>query len=201
MAMKLNFSNLIQLGAAISPLLLSFFLVMLSAFNSDIKGIVYLGGVMIASLINFVIMNTLNIRMPGLVPPNCNLVEFPFNLNSYISPAFNTMYITFTLIYLLMPMVYMSTVNYPVIISILCILVLDAVTKVLKGCTNFMGVLLGCMVGLVLGILWFIVFYATNNKELLFFNVDASNKVMCSRPDKQTFKCRVYKNGELVSTT
>ena len=194
MAMKLNFSNLMQLGAAISPLLLSFFLVMLSAFNSDIKGVVYLGGVLIASLINFVIMNTLNIRMPGGVPPNCNLVEFPFNLNSYISPAYNSMYITFTLIYLLMPMVYMSKVNYPVIIGILTILLIDAVTKVLKGCTNFMGILLGCMVGLVLGILWFIVFYASDNKDMLF------NKVICSRPEKQTFKCKVYKNGELIST-
>jgi hypothetical protein len=138
--------------------------------------------------------------MPGGVPPNCNLVEFPFNLNSYISPAYNSMYITFTLIYLLMPMVYMSKVNYPVIIGILTILLIDAVTKVLKGCTNFMGILLGCMVGLVLGILWFIVFYASDNKDMLFFNVDASNKVICSRPEKQTFKCKVYKNGELIST-
>jgi hypothetical protein len=43
MGMQLNFSNMLQFFAAISPILLAFCLVMLSIFNSDIKGMVYLG--------------------------------------------------------------------------------------------------------------------------------------------------------------
>ena len=198
--MQLNFSNLLQFFAIISPILLCFFLVMLSIFNSDIKGCVYLGGVLIASLINLLLMNTLKIKLKGLIPPDCNLIEFPFDINEYISPAFNSMFISFTLAYLWMPMQYISSINFPVLISILGLLVLDASTKIMKGCTNFGGVFLGCLVGFILGLLWFIIFYSTGHSDLLYFNDEPSNNVVCSRPKEQTFKCKVYKNGELIKT-
>jgi len=198
MAMQLSFSNLLQFFAAISPILLTFCLVMLSIFNSDIKGMVYLGGILIASLINLLILNTLKVKSSTLIPPYCNLVEFPFNLNEYVSPAFNSMFISFTLAYLYMPMKFISGINYPVVLFISGLLVLDAATKIMGGCTTFGGVALGSLIGFVLGILWFITFYATNHKDLLFFNLEPSNNVVCSRPKKQTFKCKIYKNGELI---
>ena len=89
MAMQLNFSNMMQFFAAISPILLTFFLVMISIFNSDIKGLVYLGGILTASLINLFILNTLKVKSQTLIPPSCNLIEFPFNLNEFVSPAFS----------------------------------------------------------------------------------------------------------------
>jgi hypothetical protein len=98
MGMQLNFSNMLQFFAAISPILLAFCLVMLSIFNSDIKGMVYLGGVLIASLINLFILNTLKVKSQTLIPPMCNLIDFPFNLNEYVSPAFNSMFIAFTMV-------------------------------------------------------------------------------------------------------
>ena len=198
MAMQLSFSNLLQFFAAISPILLAFCLVMISLFNSDIKGLVYLGGILIASLINLFILNTLKIKSETLIPKYCNLIEFPFNLNEYVSPAFNSMFIAFTLAYLYMPMQYISSMNYPVILFITGLLVLDGGTKVMGGCTTFGGVALGTLIGLVLGLLWFVAFYSTNHKDLLYFNAESSNNVVCSRPSKQTFKCRIFKNGEII---
>jgi hypothetical protein len=155
MGMQLNFSNMLQFFAAISPILLAFCLVMLSIFNSDIKGMVYLGGVLIASLINLFILNTLKVKSQTLIPPMCNLVDFPFNLNEYVSPAFNSMFIAFTLAYLYLPMQYISGINYPVLMFITGLLVLDGGTKIMGGCTTFSGVALGTLVGFVLGIIWF----------------------------------------------
>ena len=40
-----------------------------------------------------------------------------------------------------------------------------------------------------------------NLNKYLFFNELSSNKDVCSMPSKQTFKCSVYKNGELLATT
>jgi hypothetical protein len=40
--------------------------------------------------------------------------------------------------------------------------------------------------------------YAGGSSKYLFFNEVASNKTVCYKPDNQTFKCAVYKNGELV---
>ncbi len=198
MAMQLSFSNLLQFFAAISPILLAFCLVMISLFNSDIKGMVYLGGILIASLINLFILNTLKVKSEKLIPSYCNLVEFPFNLNEYISPAFNSMFIAFTLAYLYMPMQYISGMNYPVILFITGLLVLDAGTKITGGCTTFGGVALGTLIGFILGLLWFITFYSTGHEDLLYFNAEPSNNVVCARPKNQTFKCMVYKNGEVL---
>jgi hypothetical protein len=198
MGMQLNFSNMLQFFAAISPILLAFCLVMLSIFNSDIKGMVYLGGVLIASLINLFILNTLKVKSQTLIPPMCNLVDFPFNLNEYVSPAFNSMFIAFTLAYLYLPMQYISGINYPVLMFITGLLVLDGGTKIMGGCTTFSGVALGTLVGFVLGIIWFVLFYSTGHNDLLFFNIESSNNVICSRPSKQSFKCRIFRNGELI---
>ena len=198
MGMQLNFSNMLKFFAAISPILLAFCLVMLSIFNSDIKGMVYLGGVLIASLINLFILNTLKVKSQTLIPPSCNLIDFPFNLNEYVSPAFNSMFIAFTLAYLYLPMQYISGINFPVLMFITGLLVLDGGTKIMGGCTTFSGVALGSLVGFVLGIIWFVLFYSTGHEDLLFFNVESSNNVICSRPKQQTFKCRLYKNGELI---
>ena len=198
MGMQLNFSNMLQFFAAISPILLAFCLVMLSIFNSDIKGMVYLGGVLIASLINLFILNTLKVKSQTLIPPSCNLIDFPFNLNEYVSPAFNSMFIAFTLAYLYLPMQYISGINFPVLMFITGLLVLDGGTKIMGGCTTFSGVALGSLVGFVLGIMWFVLFFSTGHEGLLFFNVESSNNVICSRPKQQTFKRRLYKNGELI---
>jgi len=198
MAMQLSFSNLLQFFAAISPILLAFCLVMISLFNSDIKGMVYLGGILIACLINLFVLNTLKVKSEKLIPSYCNLVEFPFNLNEYISPAFNSMFIAFTLAYLYMPMQYISGINYPVILFVTGLLVLDAGTKITGGCTTFGGVALGTLIGFILGLLWFITFYSTGHEDLLFFNAEPSNNVVCSRPSKQTFRCKVFRNGEVI---
>lgn len=205
MAMQLSFSNILQFFSAIAPILLTFFLVMLSLFNSDVKGFVYLGGVLIAAFINLIILNTLKVKSDKMIPPSCNLIEFPFNLNEYISPAFNTVIIAFTLAYLYLPMVQIQdSVNYPVIISILAILIIDGGTKYLNGCTNIGGIVLGLIVGVILGLGWFAIFYTTDNSDLLFFNNSSSqgssNNVQCSNPTKQKFICKVYKNGELIGT-
>ena len=196
--MQLNFSNLLQFFAAISPILLAFCLVMISIFNSDIKGMVYLGGILIASLINLLILNSLKIKSKSPPPPYCNLIEFPFNLNEYVCPAFNSMFIAFTLAYLYMPMQYISGINYPVLIFITSLLVLDAGTKLAGGCTTFGGIMLGSLIGFVLGLLWFIAFYSTGHEDLLYFNAEPSNNVICSRPKKQTFRCFVYKGSEII---
>ena len=60
---------------------------------------------------------------------------------------------------------------------------------------------MGIFIGLFFGTIWFWMWFAFNRKDLLFFNELVSNNAICSRPNKQTFKCSVYKGGELLSST
>ena len=50
---------------------------------------------------------------------------------------------------------------------------------------------------LVFGSLWFALLHSSGNKSLLFFD-EALHGLQCVWPSRQTFKCAVYKNGELV---
>jgi len=42
--------------------------------------------------------------------------------------------------------------------------------------------------------------YAGGSGKFLFFNEVSSTMDKCSMPNNQTFKCSVYKNGELIGS-
>ena len=99
-----------------------------------------------------------------------------------------------------MPMIFISNINIPIVIFMSMLLVLDGTTKIMAGCTTFWGVGSGILVGGILGFFYYLIFTVTGKNDLLFFNVEPSNNVICSRPKKQSYKCSVYKNGSLVSS-
>jgi hypothetical protein len=70
---------------------------------------------------------------------------------------------------------------------------------VLHGCTTLVGVLTGSVIGFIIGFAWYSIVLSSNPK-LLFFGADGGEPI-CSRPSKQTFKCKVYKNGEVIHST
>ena len=54
--------------------------------------------------------------------------------------------------------------------------------------------------GSLLGIAIPALLHLGNGTNYLFFNEISSSKEMCNINNKKTFKCKVYKNGELVGT-
>ena len=80
----------------------------------------------------------------------------------------------------------------------MALFVIDVLNKVDNKCTTHSGSLLGGMVGFMLGIFWYVLFHMSGYDSLLYFDDYVSNKTVCNRPRKQTFKCSVYKNGELI---
>jgi hypothetical protein len=199
MAIQLTLSNMLQLFSAFSPLLLGFFLIMSSLFNQNLKGIVYLAGVLIASVINIFLMNQIDSKIDPNFALSCNIIDIPY-LTNFNSPAPTSLFIAFTIAYLVLPMYYNNQINYIVLASLLCLLALDAITKISNKCTTSGGSILGTLVGFVLGASWYTLFHQSGYDSLLYFDELQSNKVMCSKPSKQTFKCSVYKGGTLISS-
>jgi general stress protein 26 len=80
---------------------------------------------------------------------------------------------------------------------------LDIGIKMYEGCISFSNgaaaVLVDLLAGMSLGVLVTTIMYITGNNKYMFFNETSSNKEICSMPKKQSFKCAVYKNGELVN--
>ena len=202
MAIKFTPTNIFQFASLLSPFMLCFFLVMSSIFNQDLKGFVYLAGVLIASMINMFLMyiiNDTNIDDADSEHRNqiCNIFDTTYS-RPYRSPSMSAMFIAFTFAYLYLPMRYNNQHNYVILVTLVSLFVIDVFNKVSNGCTTHSGSILGGLVGLMLGILWYVIFHSAGHDSLLYFDDYISNKTVCSRPRKQTFKCSVYKNGELI---
>lgn len=196
---ELTFSNILQLISVLSPILIAFFMLMLSFMNQNVKGLVFIAGAVLATFLNIPLMNMLKSPVDKNASLSCNIIEIPF-LNAYNSPSPTSLFISFTFAYLLLPMLFNKQMNYAIISALLCLFALDAVSKVTNKCTTVGGAVLGALVGFMFGSIWYSVFHMVGADEVLYFDEMDSNSVRCDKPSTQTFKCSVYKNGMLVSS-
>jgi len=196
---ELTISNMIQLISVLSPILITFFMLMLSFMNQNVKGLVFIAGAVLASFLNIPLMNMLKSPMDENASLSCNLVDLHL-LRTYNSPSPTSLFIAFTFAYLFLPMRFNNQMNYAIISALLCLFTLDAVTRVTNKCTTVGGSVLGGLVGFMLGSMWYSVFHIVGADSVLYFDEMESNAVKCDKPSTQTFKCSVYKNGVLVSS-
>ena len=121
--------------------------------------------------------------------------------------TYSTFILTFTMTYLVMPMILVSTqykinaVNYCVVGLFVAYIALDLFTKKSLQCipTFFSSITIGNLIGgLFFGAVTVLIMYSTTLKNYLYINEVNSNKEVCSMPSKQQFKCKVYKDGTLI---
>jgi len=198
-----NIYNIAELLVSLYPGFIILFLLIVSLFNyTIIKGLIYFFGIALCHIV-WVLLTRLfpnNERNP-IAPITCDVINFS-SLN-YDIPNRPSMITWFTLMYLLLPMFNNTTLLFnPVIIVVLSLFTLSNMYYQYKNhCSGIIGVLFGSILGAILGLLWFLVFWAAGKKDLLFYNELASNNLVCSKPSKQTFKCTVHKNGEIISSS
>mgnify|MGYP000667442090 CR=1 FL=1 len=92
-----------------SPLLISFFMIMYSILtNNIIKGLVFVVGVTIVTFFNYILKNMLKNPQTPLASPFCNVLPAPFTVskenNIYNSPSLSSTIIGFTTGFLIFPM-------------------------------------------------------------------------------------------------
>jgi len=201
MAMSFTMSNIVQFFAAISSILLAFFMIMISFFNQDIKAIIYLAGAFIAYIFNISVLKpALGNPLKPERSPTCDIIDIPIN-NKFDGPSSNSVFIAYTILYLTIPMFENNEINFPLLISILTLLGLDAFYKLKNNCTTAFGVVIGVLVGGLIGTGYYYLITSYGLKDYTYFTQRGSNNnETCSMPNKQTFKCAVYKNGELIRT-
>jgi hypothetical protein len=198
MAIELTPTNIFQFFSTILPFLLVFFMVMISIFNQNIKGLVYLGGILMATILNVLFQNVIKNPSYADSAPTCNLFDIPGNNEGYNNPSLSSLLIGFTIAYLVLPMSSNKQMNISILIALFSLFTMDSISKVMNKCTSYAGVLLGGSLGFLLGSGWYALLHASGQDSLLYFDEVNSNNVVCSRPSKQKFKCSVYKNGQLI---
>jgi hypothetical protein len=193
MGMSFNLTDAISFLALISPFLLAFLMVMISIINSNVKGLIYLLGLVILFVIVYLFQNTIKVEMDK-TNQFCNI----FNISRFNVPSFNSALYMYTIMYILFPMINMGMINFPLIIIFLLLYVADTVIKIRNKCSSMIGVIMGSILGIFFCITYFIIIRSKGQTGLLYYDDLVSNKIACTRPTKQNFKCQVYKNGQLI---
>lgn len=204
-AITFTLTNLLTFLTIMSPFLLTFFMIMLSIVNNTIvKGLLFLIGLVIIAFLTHLLKGLLKERQSPLASPLCNILPFPFVSRGTIaksrvilsSPILSTALLGYIGSYLIYPMYINNDVNHALLIFLIAIFAVNSVTELWKKCGTLGGVVLGAIVGITFGILYYGIIAGSGYKDLAYFSEIKSNAEGCKKPTDQKFKCVTYKRGE-----
>lgn len=137
---------------------------------------------------------------PNYASEDCTSVLYSTNLKS--NGSYSAFIFSFTLMYIFLPMFINQNVNVWMIFGLSIYFIIDTVVKQQNGCVDLSNVFINVLFGFALSAtLVCVMIISPGLSNLLFFNDYSSNKEICTMPKKQTFKCAVYKNGELIGSS
>lgn len=194
----LNPKNFTKFMVFFSPVILAIVIFSMTFIFQNPKGFIYLFiFFLVTAARSLLISNGEDNTEIGPINSICTSVKYSDKSNiGYI-----IFIVTFTAVYMFWPMIYKNDFNYLAVggflayfITIIWVLINS---KCINGTNSFLNAFAG---GLTAAVVLIIAAIMDLNKYL-FFNEISSNRDVCSMPNNQTFKCNVYKNGELVQTT
>jgi len=187
--------NIVIFLSFFSPIILATSITSMSFIFQNFKGLIYLGFLIVCCLIRS-FMYMLSGATPIVVDRTiCTSIQY----SKYGNPTFSAFVFAFTIMYLCFPMFSNGSINFWVFISLIIYFLIDIFIKIYKNCIIKMGdLLLNVLLGGASAALIVTLMYVGGSEKYLFFNELSSNKEICYQPSKQTFKCNLMKNGELI---
>jgi len=189
--------NIIVFLSFYSPIIVATSITSLSFIFQNFKGLIYLGFLLACCVVrSYVYMAS---GGTPIVDDNtlCSSVQY----SKYGNPTFSSFVLSFTIMYLSLPMFSNGDPNFWIFTLLITYFLIDIFIKFYKNC--FIGIgdlILNVLLGATSSAAVVILMYLGGSSKYLFFNEVSSNKDICYKPEEQTFKCSVYKNGELISS-
>jgi hypothetical protein len=197
--MKLNLLTIFYISFRLAPFIIVSYLSLSSFFGQDYRAIIYLAGLLIACFVTVLADRTIPLRVTKYddspdVPDVCNSLTLTDTGPLSRIPLSQTIlcFTYFYLFYAINNSPNSVKVNLPTIIIFPIIIVADFIWNYVNMCSTFLGVSIASIFGLGFGYLWgYIVEKMVGgdiNNKLRYFN-GVSGQQICSRPQKQIFKC------------
>lgn len=195
-----NITNIINSLSFYAPLITITSVFMFSMFASSLTkfGWFFLW-CFVATCLRWIVYKPIDVGKPSI----CNtFIPYDYTYSTYI--------LSFTMMYFILPMILITSqskanaMNYGVLGLFTGYIAIDLFIKKTMFCIDSYFsqlVLIDLFSGMFLGVLLTLIMYSTSLKQYLYINEINSNKEVCSMPSKQQFKCSVYKNGTLVSSS
>ena len=193
---RLDLSFIFYLFSRLSPFLIVCFFTLQSLFRMDLKGAVYLAGLILACL-----FTTLVGSFPGLQDINsktklpnsrynvCKLIEFTGGPISYLPLGMTIL--SFTFFYLGYTIVkYQLYEKNALMIAMFILLIFnDFIYNITNGCAKSIILFVSLVIGASIGMLWGYLIDSLGNTKLQIVTGTNLNTT-CMRPKKTVYKCR-----------
>ena len=187
--MNLDINNLRELLYIFAPFIIVCYFILLSIINTDMKGIVYLIGLIASTMMTIFIGNGL-VGKPNSTNKDvlCDIVtinhiagisNIPISLTIY---CFTLSYLLYTIIAINITFLFRAVVP---VFALIVLIIMDISWISTKKCFQQNHILTAIMVSLLLGMGWGFIINKINNKSLQYFTADDS---VCTMPKKSYFK-------------
>jgi hypothetical protein len=187
-----------------APFIVVSFFVLSALLNQDIRGIIYLGGLLISCFVvvmlgSFIPSPASNVQISSDKTLVCNLLTLGENGRISKLPLSSAVF-AFTTGYFSWPIIKQKSAirNVPTLILFPLLCILDGIWNVSNGCVmpdnalvSVLGILMGSIgVSFALGIGWAAIFYSKNHQSLLYMN-GLSSQQTCSMAKNRKMICSV----------
>lgn len=197
-----NFKEILENFSFYSGIAVTFSILLLSiSLASPMKGAFYVGWVLISTITRLCILMMTSDGMQSM-NEKCKKGGLPGGLSVYDGGRNSIYILSFTFFYVCFPMFIANNVNWYLLWLLFSVIVFDVIVKYSSTCITSSITIIGEIVGgsmyglFVSGIMYFL-----GLSKFLFVNQVNSNKEVCSMPKKQTFRCNVVRNGEIIGST
>jgi len=200
--MELTVISFTYLFLRLAPFFLVCFFTLSSIFNQDYKGIVYLVGLLFTCFSVMTIGNLLPLTVIPLEnrPEVCDAITLSGFGNNSVLPLGQSI-LGFTFAYLLWWIIknQFTLQNLPTLIFFPLIIIFDFIWNINNTCYTFWQLSVSLVLSAGFGTLWGYIIDSTNTPNLKYFS-GLKQEEVCSVPSQQTFRCNVYKNGQIISS-
>jgi hypothetical protein len=201
---ELDIVSLLYLAFRLAPFILVCFFTLNSVFNQDLKGIIYLVGLLFACFVAIIVGNSFTyfLKAPSSednlynnITKVCNVLNLSKD-GAISNLPLSVVVFSYTLFYLIYPIAQNNTAqqNLPTIILFPLLIIGEVFWNIKNGCFNPQSVVTAALVGCFIGLTWSAIIFSLKNKNLLYFN-GISNKETCTKDTHQTFRCVPKKNN------
>lgn len=199
MLVQLNIVSLIYLFFRLAPFIIVSYFALQSLFNQDLKGVIYLVGLLIASVVTILVGNILPSTSGGTATSNvetnlkCHMLTLTGGAPLSKLPLSQTVF-GYTLAYLsyFIGVNNLQTQNIATFVVFPLVVIADFIWSTSNACASPEMLLTALIVGGLIGVAWAMIIDSTNMANLAYFS-GISNKDVCSQPSRSMYKCRPVK--------
>ncbi len=192
MSGKLNISYIFYTAFRLSPFIVVSFFTLSSVLNQDLKGVVYLAGLLFACFFTIIIGSALPFPNIPTTPENetiCNTLALT-DSGSLSKLPLGMVVFSFTFFYLvdIIAKYNLAIQNIPTLILFPVMIIAEAFWNRMYYCATLVQLISAFGIGSLCGFGWAQIIRKTGAVQLQYFN-GINNGAVCSRPSKQKFKC------------